>query len=192
MSTRQTHPKVLPLITERWSPRSFDASTMPQEDLEAIMTAAGLAPSAYNLQPWTFIHARRGDEHWDSLLGLLVEFNQSWAKEASALVFIVSDTMQRLRGQDPKPSHTHSFDAGAAWAMMALQALHMGYHTHGMIGIDLERAASELGVPEDHRIEAAIAIGRKAPADKLPEPLREREEISGRKPVSEIMKAGSF
>ena len=189
---RDSHPAVMPQITERWSPRSFDSSAMPQEDLEAIFTAAGLAPSAYNLQPWTFIYARHGDEHWDRLLGLLVEFNQSWARNASVLVFIVSDSMQRLRGQDPKPSHTHSFDAGAAWAMMALQAQHMGYHAHGMIGIDLERVAKELGVPDDHRIEAAIAIGRKAPAEELPEQLREREEISGRKPVSEIMKAGKF
>lgn len=192
MSTRQTHPKVLPLIAERWSPRSFDGSVMPQEDLEAILTAAGLAPSAYNLQPWRFVYAHRGDEHWNRLLGLLVEFNQSWAREASALVFVASDTMQRLRGQEPAPSHTHSFDTGAAWALMALQAHHMGYCTHGMIGLDLERAAEELGVPGDHRIEAAIAIGRMAPKENLPEMLREREVISDRKPVSEIMKAGRF
>ena len=48
---RDSHPAVMPQITERWSPRSFDSSAMPQEDLEAIFTAAGLAPSAYNLQP---------------------------------------------------------------------------------------------------------------------------------------------
>ena len=192
MTERQTHPRVLPLITERWSPRSFDASAMPQEDLEAILTAAGLAPSAYNLQPWTFIYAHRGDEHWDRLLGLLVEFNQAWAKDASVLVFPVSDTKMRMGGPEPAPSYTHSFDTGAAWGMLALQAQHMGYYTHGMIGVDLARAAQELGVPEDHRIEAAIAIGRIAPKERLPEMLQEREVISGRKPVSEIMKAGKF
>lgn len=192
MTDRQTHPAVLPLITERWSPRAFDASTMPQEDLEAILTAAGLAPSAYNVQPWTFIYAHRGDANWDRLLGLLVEFNQSWAKDASVLAFAVSDTMSAGPDGERKPNYSHSFDTGTAWGMLALQAQHMGYHTHGMVGLDFERAAQELGIPEDHRIEAAIAIGRMGDKDQLPEMLREREIISDRKPVSEIMKAGRF
>jgi nitroreductase len=48
--------------------------------------AARWAPSSYNSQPWRFVYARRGTTHWGMLLGLLNEFNQSWAKEASALV----------------------------------------------------------------------------------------------------------
>ncbi|MCB2087944.1 MAG: nitroreductase family protein [Sphingomonadaceae bacterium] len=191
-SHRTVHPAVHPLITGRWSPRSFDGSAMPQEDLEAICTAAGLAPSASNIQPWTFIYAHNGDENWDRLMGLLVEFNQGWAKDASVLIFAISDTVSRKEGYDPRPSHSHSFDTGAAWAMLALQAQHMGYHTHGMTGVDFDRAAKELGVPDDHRVEAAIAIGKIAPAERLPDGLREAEMISGRKPVSEIMKAGRF
>ncbi|MCP5397176.1 MAG: nitroreductase family protein [Sphingomonadaceae bacterium] len=191
-SQRETHPAVHPLITERWSPRSFDGSAMPQEDLEAIITAAGLAPSAYNVQPWTFIYAHHGDESWDQLLGLLVEFNQGWAKDASVLLFAVSDTHSTGPDGIRKPNHSHSFDTGSAWALMAMQAQHMGYHTHGMTGVDFPRAAAELGVPDDHRVEAAIAIGKRAPADRLPDGLREAEAISGRKPVSEIMKAGRF
>lgn len=191
MTTRTADPRVLPLIVERWSPRSFDGSTMPQDDLEVILQAAGLAPSAYNIQPWTFLYAHRGDENWDRFLSLLVEFNRSWAKDASVLLFAVSDTRMR-GGTEPNPNHSHSFDAGSAWALMALQAAHMGYAAHGMTGVDFARAAQELGVPNDHRIEAAIAIGKQAPADHLPEMLRGKEVASARKPVSEIARAGNF
>lgn len=191
-SNRAPHPRVLPQITERWSPRSFDGSAMPQDDLEVILTAAGLAPSAFNMQPWTFVYAHRDDEHWDSLFALLIEFNQSWVKNASVLLFAVSDTMSRKDDGSTRPNHSHSFDTGAAWAMLALQAQHIGYHAHGMTGVDFDKAAKVLGVPDDHRIEAAIAIGRKAPADRLPDDLQEKETISGRKPVTEIMKAGRF
>ena len=191
MTTRTTNTRILPLIIERWSPRSFTGEAMPSEDLEVILEAAGLAPSAYNIQPWTFLYAHRGDENWDRFLSLLVEFNQSWAKDASVLLFAVSDTLAR-GGSEPHPNHSHSFDAGSAWQNLALQSAHMGYAAHGMTGVDFARAASELRVPADHRVEAAIAIGKQAPADRLPEMLRDKEAPSGRKPVGEIMRAGNF
>ena len=191
MTERKNDPRVLPLITARWSPRSFDGSAMPQEDLDAILKAAGLAPSAFNNQPWTLLYAHKGDENWDRFLSLLVEFNQSWAKEASVLMFIVSDTMGR-GGRTPHPNHSHSFDAGAAWMSLALQSAHMGYAAHGMTGVEFDKASAELNVPDDHRLEAAVAIGKQAPADQLPEMLRGQEIVSGRKPVGEIMKAGNF
>jgi nitroreductase len=192
MTTRQTpHPKVHRLFVDRWSPRAFDESAIPNEDLEAIFAAAGLAPSAFNYQPWTFLYARRGDANWDRFLSLLVPFNQTWAKDAAVLVFIVSDSKNRS-GAEPTDFYSHSFDAGAAWAHMALQAHHLGYHAHGMTGIDFDRARAELGVPADHRIEAAVAIGRRDHPDRLPEALRAREVPSTRKPVSEIAIPGNF
>ena len=191
MTARTASPRVHPLIVDRWSPRSFDESAMPQEDLETIFEAAGLAPSAYNYQSWKFLYARRDDANWERFLSLLIPFNAGWAKDAGALIFIVSDTLSRHDGQET-PSHTHSFDAGAAWALMALQATALGYHAHGMIGLDIDRAYRELAIPADYRLEAAVAIGRRDTPERLPEPLREREVPSTRKPVSEIAVAGNF
>jgi nitroreductase len=191
MTTRTSHPKVHQLFVDRWSPRAFDESAIPDEDLEAIFSAAGLAPSAFNYQPWKFLYARRGDANWERFLSLLVPFNQSWAKDAAVLVFIVSDTKMR-GGDEPTDFYSHSFDAGAAWAQMALQATLLGYHAHGMTGIDFDKARAELGLPEDIRLEAAVAIGRRDHPDRLPEGLREREAPSPRKEVGEIAFAGSF
>lgn len=191
MNGRTAHPRVEKLIVERWSPRAFDGSEIPQEDLDVIFEAAGWAPSAFNTQPWTFLYARRGDENWELLLSQLIEFNQGWAKNASALVFVVSDRFMRSEKGNSE-NHSHSFDAGAAWALAALQARAMGYHTHGMSGIKFGEAEKALGIPEDHRLEAAFVIGHLAPKETLPDFLQEREAPAIRKPVSEIARAGKF
>lgn len=191
MTARTANPKIEKLIVERWSPRAFDGSEIPQEDLDAILEAGGWAPSAYNVQPWTFLYSRRGDANWDLLLSQLIDFNQSWAKAASALVYVVSDKFMRS-DKGNSDNHSHSFDAGAAWALAALQAQALGYHTHGMTGLKFGEAEAALGIPDDHRLEAAFVIGRQGPKEALPEFLQEREAPSGRKPVSQIARAGKF
>jgi len=108
-----------PLFLERWSPRAFDGSPLPEADLQAMFEAARWAPSAFNSQPWHFLYARRGDANWARFLSLLIPWNQSWAHSASVLVYIVSDTlpMTDRKTGEPAPSTTHSFDAGAAWVI---------------------------------------------------------------------------
>ena len=188
MTERNADPRVIPIIVERWSPRAFDGSAVPQEDLDTILEAAAWAPSAYNHQPWRFVYAHRADEAaFARLLGGLIPFNQSWAKDAGVMLYVISEEMM-----GDNPNHSHSFDAGAAWANMALQATAMGYHAHGMTGVDFAAARDALGVPEGYRIEAAVVLGRRAPAERLPEGLREREVPSGRRPLNEIAFAGTF
>ena len=191
MTERTAHPRVLPLLVQRWSPRAFDGSAVSDDDMQVIFEGAGLAPSAFNVQPWRFLFARRGDANWERFLSLLIPFNASWAKEAGLLVFVVSQTTS-FNGQEEAPLYSHSFDAGAAWAQMALQATALGYHAHGMTGIEFDKARAELGIPDDSRIEAAVAIGRKASPEVLPEGLREKEEPSGRRPVQETAFSGNF
>ena len=130
-------------------------------------------------------------QHWDKLLSLLIEFNQSWAKTASALVFVISS--ETMPGRDgPVPARSHAFDTGAAWGFLALQAAHMGWHTHAMSGIEWARVYQELNVPTGHQVHAAVAIGKKGPASQLPETLQARETPSSRKPLAELVFEGGF
>ncbi|AKH41134.1 nitroreductase [Altererythrobacter atlanticus] len=191
--TRATDHPVEAIFTQRWSPRAFDGSTMEEASLLSLFEAARWAPSAYNVQPWRFLYALRGGPDWERFLDLLIPFNRSWAESSSALVFVISDRFMREADGSPKAeSHSHSFDAGAAWANMALQATHDGLHVHGMTGIEMEKAEKELGIPEGYRIEAAVAVGKIGDAAQLPEGLREREGPSGRMPVSQLAFAGNF
>ncbi|OCP38405.1 nitroreductase family protein [Ensifer sp. LC163] len=186
------HP-INPLFLERWSPRAYAGADISEAELFGILEAARWAPSAYNAQPWHFIYARRGSEHWDKLFGILNTFNQSWAKDASALIFVLSKTSLLPPGASEEvPSYTHSFDTGAAWGALALQAAYSGWQAHGMAGLDYDRARTDLGVPSDYRVEAAVAIGRIGDKAQLPEGLREREVPSPRKSLSEISSEGHF
>lgn len=189
--THSTEQAVLPHILERWSPRAFDASELSEQELLTLFEAARRAPSAYNWQPWRFVWARRGDTNWAALLDLLLPFNAAWAKEASALVFVLSDREIVAPGaSEPQPATTASFDAGAAWALLAVQAHAQGLATHAMAGFDHTRAPGVLGAGDRFKVEAAIAIGRRGPASSLPEALQAREAPSARRPIAETAFAG--
>ena len=193
MSPRRPDHPVDPLFLDRWSPRAFDGSDMPDEDLLTIFEAARWAPSAFNSQPWRFLYAKTGDANWDRFLSLLIPWNQRWAQSASVLIYVLSDTLPFVdKAGEPASSHSHSFDAGAAWACLALQATRMGYHAHGMSGVEFDRARAELGVPERFRIEAAAVIGRLGDPAMLDEKMRAREGPSERRPLAEFVHAGNF
>jgi nitroreductase len=181
------------LFLDRWSPRAFDGSPVAANDLAVILEAARWSPSAFNAQPWRFIYALRGDDAWERLLDLLIPFNASWVANSGALLFIASDSATPAKpGEARGTSHSHSFDAGAAWACMALQATRLGLHAHAMTGVDFDRARVELELPDGFRLEAAVAIGQRGDKSSLPEALQAREAPSERKPLCELVFHGRF
>ena len=193
MSTRQPTYPIDPMFLDRWSPRAFDGSPIREDEVLKLIEAARWAPSAFNVQPWRFLYALRDDAKWPLFLELLIPFNQSWASSASALIFILSDReMRNADGSPREDSYTHSFDAGAAWAQLALQARCDGLYAHGMSGFDVGKATERLGVPADYRIDAVVAVGRLGDPTTLPEGLREREQPSARTPLDQIAFAGTF
>ena len=180
-----------PIFLNRWSPRAFTGEAMPDEVLMSLFEAARWAPSAINIQPWRFVYARRGSPEWPPLFDALMEMNQAWVVNASVLAYAISDRFRRKPGSEPSANRSHSFDAGAAWAYLALEARHLGWAAHAMGGFHVDKAHEALGAPEaDYRIEAAIAIGRLAPAETLPEAYRAREVPSGREPVGSFVFEG--
>ena len=181
------------IFLNRWSPRSFTGEPITQKELLTMLEAARWAASSYNSQPWRFIFALRDTPAWERFLNLLVLFNQSWAKESSALVFLVSkSTMRSPRSGNEVPSPTHSFDAGTASGYFALQASLMGWYVHGMVGFDADRAFDDLSVPKGHKVEAVYAVGRRAHPAGLPEELRACELPSDRRSLEELAFEGGF
>jgi len=162
---------------------------MSDEELMTLFEAARWAPSSYNNQPWRFIYARRETQHWQTFFDLLGEFNQSWCKNASALVVVAARKTFEYNG---KPSVTHAFDTGSAWENLAIQATATGYVAHGMEGFDYQAAASTLHVPDDHVVLAMIAIGKPGKKEDLPEDLQKDEQPNDRRPLGEIVMEGTF
>lgn len=183
-----TH-KINSLFVNRWSPRSMTGEDIDDEDLMSLFEAARWAPSSYNNQPWRFIYAKRNTGNWNKLFDLLYEGNKVWAKNAAALVVVIS---RKNFEYNEKPSITHQFDAGAAWENLALEASDRGIATHGMQGFDYQRARTDLEIPESYDVMAMIAIGKRGPKENLPSKLQELEFPNDRKPLREIVMEGYF
>ena len=188
MARQPAHP-IDPPFVDRWSPRSFTAEPVPDAVLSSAFEAARWAPSASNAQPWRFLVSRRDDADWPDFTGLLLPRNALWAAQASALILILSERLVERRGE-VVPNVSHSFDAGAAWANFAHQALLLGWHTHGIGGFDRAAARDRLAIPEDFAIEAMVALGRAGGIDGLHPDFHAAEEPSGRRPLEESVFAG--
>lgn len=183
---------IAPIFLDRWSPRAFTGEAMPQDTLLSLFEAARWAPSAANGQPWYFVYGHRGTAAFQTIYDTLDEGNRRWADKAAVLIVIVSQTHRKNAAGEMRPAYTHAFDTGTAWGYLALQAIHAGHHTHGMGGIDRDKAKEVLGIPDGFRVEAAVAIGKIAPRETLPEGLLKREVPSGRKTVAEFVSEGRF
>lgn len=193
VNPRQSEHPVEPIFLERWSPRAFTGEEIPQAELNSIFEAARWAPSSYNSQPWRFLYARRGTAHFDTFLGLLNPFNQQWAKNASVIIIAVSArSFVRPGTTEVLQSRTHSFDTGAAWGNLALQASKLGWHAHGIGGFDVEKTRTELKVPDEYEVEIAIALGRRGEKTVLPENFHGGETPNGRRPLKETAFEGAF
>lgn len=177
------------LFVERWSPRAMSGEALSEGEILTLFEAARWAPSTYNEQEWRFLYARRDTPQWPLLFELLIEFNQSWCKNAGILCVVLAHKVFALNG---KPNPVHLYDAGAAWENIALQGTAMGLVVHGMAGFDYEKAHTVLKVPDDYAVAAMFVAGKPAPADVLPEGVREKEVPSDRKPVTEIICEGAF
>jgi nitroreductase len=186
------HPVDL-LFLERWSPRAFADDEMPVAELMTILEAARWAPSGGNSQPWRFVYARRGTPEFERFVSVLAPGNQVWARRAAALLALVSRELVDVPGKEaPVPSASHSFDAGAAWALFALQAHLRGWAAHAMGGFDRERATAALEILPGHRLEVFIAVGRRGDPAALPDQLRAREKPNDRRPLAELVREGAF
>ncbi len=185
---RPQHP-IDSIFTNRWSPRAMSGEALSEAEIMCLFEAARWAPASYNGQPWRFLYARRDTPNWRLFYDLMVEFNQRWTKNAALLIVVISKKTFEKNGQ---PNRVHSFDAGAAWQNLALQASLKGLVAHGMAGFDERKARQVLDVPEDYEVEAMVAVGKPGRAEDLDPDMREREKPSDRKPVGEIAIEGKF
>ena len=177
MVTRNKISSVKDLFINRWSSRMFSETQLTQEELNSLFEAARWAPSCFNEQPWFFL-LPRNDEEKETFFQLLLPGNQKWVGTASLLCYAIA---RRRFKHDDKLNRHYAFDAGAAWASLALQAQSMGLSAHAMAGYDGEAVYDRLKVDkEKHEVLAAIAIGRPT------ETARKEEERTERKPLTEV------
>lgn len=168
----------------RRSVRKYKDQPVPEADLREILRITGLAPSAFNAQPWRFVVVR--DPALKEQLRLTA-FGQAQVGAAPAVVVLYSDMKDVLEnteefihpgvGAERIPEMAAGFRKGfagkseaetAAWGTgqsyialgyLLLAAQSLGYGTSPMLGFDPAAVKRLLDLPEHATIPALVALG---------------------------------
>src|SRR6266849_2603124 len=179
------------LIRNRWSPRAFAEKLVSSEILRSLFEAARWAPSSNNEQPWAYLVATKDDkESFAKTLGVLVEFNVNWAKNAPVLALAVA---KLTFSKNNAPNRNAPYDLGAASAFLTVEAASRGIFVHQMAGFDPQKARQVFEIPADWDTFAALALGYPGDPESLPPSLKDREVAPRtRKPLSEFVMTGQW
>jgi len=183
-SARENDLHVHPQFIERWSPRAFQSYQIESAELQRIIEAARWSPSCFNAQPWRFYTSTQNT--FDDFLGLLVEANQEWVKDTSAIGFLVA---KKNFAHNGKPNFHYQFDCGAAWMAMSLQARIEGLYAHGLGGIKTDEVADYLKIDTtESLILMGFSLGKLADLESLSDEQCASEVPNERLPLADIWK----
>lgn len=163
---------VLDLIKNRWSARAFSAQNLRDEHLLTLIEAASWAPSSMNEQPWRYRYALRGSRAFEQMWACLLPGNQSWAKDAAALLLC---TAKNNFARNDSPNRHAMHDVGMANAFLLLQATEMEIYGHIMGGYDPVKLRETYALTNDEEAVCIIALGYLGSPEQLDEPFKTRE-----------------
>lgn len=160
------------LCNRRFSARKYTAEPVSADDLNYILEAVRLAPSACNKQPWKFIVVK-SDEGRQKLQEC---YARDWFKSAPVYIICMKNTADNwVRASDNK-AHG-DVDVAIAVEHLCLAAADRGLGTCWICNFLPEKVNEHFGRP-DYETVAIIPLGHTA-AD-CPQPEKKR------KPLSEI------
>jgi nitroreductase len=193
-----TFPLSVPAAIEaRHSVRSYTSEPVTDAELHEILRLTGLAPSAWNLQPWRFV-AVRDQATKDTIQK--AAYNQPQVGSCPVLLVVYNDLEASLKdleniahpgmsaeqkagfvGQVQWFFGNLSPDARANWGagqtyigigFLLLAAQSLGFATSPMLGFDPAAVKKILGLPDHVTVPALVALGRPAqdgfPAHRYP------------------------
>ena len=166
---------VLDAISTRRSIRRYKLEPIPNGDLEKILAAAQIAPSAGNKQPWRFVVV--SDTETKKKLGEMAR-NQTWISDAG--IIIVSLAMDK-----DSPEIYEKWvekDVMIAVEHIVLAAWSLGYGTCWIGAFYEDRVKTLLGVPEKMKVVCLLPVGV---PDHSP-------EARPRRPLSELFHKNKF
>lgn len=179
------------IIRIRKSIRAFKSEDIDKEKILSLFEAARLAPSSMNEQPWRFIFADKNDgSSFEKILSTLADANRVWAKDASLLIIVLS---KKYFDRNGKPNKHYFYDAASAVSNLTFQANSLDLYIHQMGGFDSEKVKEMFLVPELFDPVVILAVGGKGDVNNLPEPFKERENMSRKRlALTEILFGDNF
>jgi nitroreductase len=183
---------VLPVLTQRRSPRAYADQPVPAEALRQVFAAASSAASCFGEQPWRYLVGSRANspEAFDKILGSMGEFNQVWAKKAPVLAVSIA---KLTFSHDDNPNAWAKHDVGQATATLAIQATELGLQVHQMAGFSADKVRAAFDIPAGYDPVAVFTLGYPGDPATLPDGLRDKELAPRtRKPLAEFMFEGNW
>lgn len=159
------------VIRNRYACKKFDGKAVEREKLDAILEAGRLAPTAKNLQEQRIyvVQSESGLAKIDKLTPC-----RYGAKTVAVVAFDRNNVFTYPGGT----RNSGAEDASIVAAHMMLAAKNEGIDSCWVNFFDPERAAAELGLPENEEVLMFLVLGRAAAgAGPLPGHTR-RKEIS--------------
>ena len=147
----------LELAKKRYSARSYRPDKVSDEDLQYILEAGRVAPSAVNYQPWRFLVIR--DEK--NLAGVHTLYHREWFRQAPLVIVLLADHQQSWRRGDGK-DHA-DIDLAIAADHMTLAATDRGLGTCWVCNFDKEMTIRHFNLPA--HLEPVIFLPVGHPAD---------------------------
>jgi len=153
--------------------------------MQRILTAATLAPSCSNKQPWRFVVAQQ-PAALEAVHAQLTRGNY-WAKHAPAIILVITHPDLDCRVSDERDYA--EFDTGMAVMGMLAQAEAEGLYAHPMAGFDAAELRNTFGITDGYRLVTIIAVGYPGDESQLNDKHREIEQSErSRKPLHEVVR----
>ncbi|MBN1917356.1 MAG: nitroreductase family protein [Verrucomicrobia bacterium] len=159
---------VMEAIRARRSVRSYEARPVDEAKLTAVLEAGRLAPSAKNLQEWRFVVVRDAATRQELMAAAK---GQSFVGEAPVVIACCAETDEHVMscGQLCYP-----IDVAIAVDHMTLKAVEEGLGTCWVGAFYEDRAKAVLGIPDEIRVVALLALGY----PKYGEPARAKGRLT--------------
>jgi nitroreductase len=165
--------EVLPEILQRRSVRSFTSKALDRDQVERILEAGRLAPSAKNRQQWRFVVVQKKETRQRITEA---SFNQEAVGQAPAIIAVCTTNIDYRM---PNGQLSYPIDLAFAASFMVLQAVHEGLATCCMTTFDEQEVRDILTIPFSMRVVLLLLVGH---SDETPEPTPRKSlrQVSGR------------
>ena len=171
-------------LEQRRAYRAMAPTAIASDVVDRVMSAATLAPSCSNKQPWRFVAVTDPD----MLNRIRDAFSPGnyWAKPSPFVVLACTKADLDCRLSDNRDYAP--FDTGMAVQSMMLQGVKEGLYTHPIAGFDPVRVKEAAGIPADVTLIALVVFAYQGDISALGEKHRESEVSQrSRKPLSDVV-----
>jgi nitroreductase len=163
--------KFLDLAQKRFSVRDYLPAPVTRQQLETVLEAGRLAPSACNNQPWCFI-VLQGPEPISRLENV---YARPWFLKAPAVIAVCCDTVRAWQRADGMNSG--AIDAAIALDHMTLAATEAGLGTCWICNFNVLEAKKVLELPDHIEPIALTPLGTPGPGAVYKKSRKALDEI---------------